>query len=98
MNADIFANFICLYFNYSVVELYWVVFREFPQEFNRVHIIPIHKNKGKVIILINNLSTFPHLLENLQKVNFTINFVIIVIIESAKDTVLTIACQQFREV
>ena len=41
MNADIFANFICLHFNYCID------IGEFPQEFQHADIIPVHKKKEK---------------------------------------------------
>ena len=41
MNSDIFANFICLHFNYCIDT------GEFPQEFNNADIIPVHKTKEK---------------------------------------------------
>ena len=41
MNADIFANFICLHFNYCID------IGEFPQEFKNAEIIPVHKKKEK---------------------------------------------------
>ena len=39
MNSDIFANFICLHFNYCID------IGEFPQEFKSADIIPVHKKK-----------------------------------------------------
>ena len=41
MNSDIFANFICLHFNYCIDT------GEFPQEFKNADIIPVHKKKEK---------------------------------------------------
>ena len=41
MNADIFANFICLHFNY------FIDIDEFPQVFKHANIIPVHKKKEK---------------------------------------------------
>ena len=41
MNSDIFANFICLHFNYCID------IGEFPQEFKNADIIPVHKKKEK---------------------------------------------------
>ena len=41
MNADIFANLICLHFNYCID------IGEFPQEFKNADIDPIHKKKEK---------------------------------------------------
>ena len=40
-NADIFANFICLYFNYCIDNV------EFPQEFKNADVILKHKKKEK---------------------------------------------------
>ena len=52
MNADIFANFICLHFNYCVD------IGEFPQEFKNDDIIPVHKKKEKSDKLITDLSAY----------------------------------------
>ena len=41
MNSGIFANFICLHFNYCIDT------GEFPQEFKNADIIPLHKKKEK---------------------------------------------------
>ena len=41
MNSYIFANFICLHFNYCIDT------GEFPQEFKNADIIPVHKKKEK---------------------------------------------------
>ena len=41
MNSDIFANFICLHFNYCVD------IGEFQQEFKNADIIPVHNEKEK---------------------------------------------------
>ena len=41
MNSNIFANFICVHFNYCIDT------GEFPQEFKNGDIIPVHKKKGK---------------------------------------------------
>ena len=41
MNCDIFANFICLHFNYCID------IGEFPQVFKNADIIPVHKKKEK---------------------------------------------------
>ena len=41
MNSDIFANFICLHFNYCIDT------GEFLQEFKNADIIPVHKKKEK---------------------------------------------------
>ena len=41
MNSDIFANFICLHFNYCID------IDEFPQEFKNADIMPVHKKKEK---------------------------------------------------
>ena len=41
MNPDIFSNFICLHFNFSID------IGEFPQEFKNVNTIPVHKKKEK---------------------------------------------------
>ena len=41
MNSDIFANFICLHFNYCIDT------GEFPQEFKNADIIPVHKKNEK---------------------------------------------------
>ena len=41
MNSDIFANFICLHFNYCIDT------GEFPQEFKNADITPVHKKKEK---------------------------------------------------
>ena len=41
MNADIFANFICLRFNFCID------IGEFPQAFKNAHITPLHKKKEK---------------------------------------------------
>ena len=50
MNADIFANFICLHLNYCVD------IGEFPQVSKHADVIPVHKKKEKVIKLIIDLS------------------------------------------
>ena len=41
MNYDIFANFICLHFNYCMDT------GEFPQEFKNTNIIPVHKKEER---------------------------------------------------
>ena len=41
MNSDIFANFVCLHFNYCIDT------GEFPQEFRNADIIPVHKKNEK---------------------------------------------------
>ena len=52
MNTDIFANFICLHFNYCID------IGEFPQELKNADIIPVHKRKKKVTKLITDLSAY----------------------------------------
>ena len=53
MNTDIFANFICLHFNYCID------IGEFPQEFKNADIlIPVDKRKKKVTKLITDLSAY----------------------------------------
>ena len=51
MNADIFANFICLHFNYCIDIV------EFPLVFEHADIIDVYKKK-KVIKLITDLSAY----------------------------------------
>ena len=41
MNADIFANCVCLHFNYCID------IGEFPQEFKNADIIPVYKREEK---------------------------------------------------
>ena len=49
MNADIFANFICL--NFNCVDI-----GEFPHVFKHADIMPVHKKQEKVIKLVTDLS------------------------------------------
>ena len=42
MNPDVFANFICIHFNYCIFIC------EFPQVFKDPDIIPVHKKKEKI--------------------------------------------------
>ena len=51
MNADIFANFICLHFKYCIDIV------EFPLVFEHADIIDVYKKK-KVIKLITDLSAY----------------------------------------
>ena len=41
MNANIFANLICIHYNYCID------IREFPQAFKDTNITPVHKKKEK---------------------------------------------------
>ena len=52
MNSDIFANFICLHFNYSID------IGEFPQEFKNADINQCIRRKKKVTKLITDLSAY----------------------------------------
>ena len=64
MNFDIFANFICLHYSTDI--------GEFPQEFENVDIMSVHKKKGKsdktyyrpVSILPNLSKTYEKLIYN----------------------------------
>ena len=60
MNANIFANFICLHFSYCIDIV------EFPQVFKHADMI---KRKKKVIKLIKDLLAYHRTFLNLQKTN-----------------------------
>ena len=93
LNSDIFANFICLHFNYCIDN------GEFPQEFQKADIIPVHKKNEKSdktnyrpVSIPPNLSRIYEKLIHDQLYGFLIRYFYRVNEDFAKHIVLKIAC------
>ena len=71
MNPGIFANFVCLLFNFPID------ISEFPQEFKNTDTIPAHKKEEKVTKLITDLSAYYRTSLKITKNKFAINYMII---------------------
>ena len=92
MNTDIFANFICLHFNYCID------IGEFPQELKNADIIPVHKRKKSDKANYRPVSILPNLSKIYEKLiyNQLYDYFYKILLPSQcgfrKGTVLSIAC------